>query len=75
MGSKNLEKALSWILAGDNGQAFRNDFNVVLEAVKGLSAEDKKILKRVHEKGFAQVEKLMNMEVSGQRSYGWDQQR
>jgi hypothetical protein len=75
MGSKKLEKALSWILEGDNGQAFRKDFNVVLEAVKDLSAEDKKILKRVHEKGFAQVEKLMNIEVSGQRSYGWEQQR
>ena len=75
MGSKKLEKALSWILEGDNGQAFRKDFNVVIEAVKDLSAEDKKILKRVHEKGFAQVEKLMNIEVSGQRSYGWDQQR
>jgi hypothetical protein len=75
MGSKKLEKALNWILEGDNGKAFRNDFNVVLAAVKDLSAEDKKILKRVHEKGFAQVEELMDIEVSGQRSYGWEQQR
>ena len=75
MASKRLEQALDWIMAGDNAKAFRNAFNAVTSHVKGLSAADIKILKKVHQKGMAEVEKLIDIEVSGQRSYGWEESR
>ncbi len=71
MASKCLEKALNWILEGDNTKAFRNDFNTVLKQVSDLSKEDIAILKKIHRTGIPEVEKLLGIEVSGQRSYGW----
>ncbi len=73
MPGKSLEQALDWIMKGDNGKAFRKDFEVVLKHVKGLSEADIKILKKVHQKGMPEVEKHIEIEVSGQRSYGWEQ--
>ncbi|GEM_PF-6091213 len=72
MPSKSLEQALDWIMKGDNAKAFRKDFDVVLKHVKGLSEADIKILKKVHQKGMTEAEKLIDIEVSGQRSYGWE---
>jgi nitrogen regulatory protein PII-like uncharacterized protein len=71
MASKPLEKALDWVLLGDNAKAFRDDFTIVLKQVSDLSEDDIAILKKVHQKGVAEAEKLLDVEVAGQRSYGW----
>jgi DNA-binding response OmpR family regulator len=67
MASKPLEKALDWVLLGDNAKAFHDDFTIVLKQVSDLSEDDIAILKKVHQKGVAEAEKLLDVEVTGQR--------
>jgi len=73
MASKCLGKALNWILESDNAKAFHNDFNTVMNQVSDLSPGDIDILKKIHQKGMPEAEKLLGIEVSGQRSYGWSE--
>ena len=67
-----LESALDWLTATpENTLAFRQDFSVIHDAVKGLSVEDISVLQAIHDKGVMAARSVQEVEVMGMRSYGW----